>query len=460
MNRSLTLGPEFSEHLTQARAVSNTGAGTAEEMKRVMQTGADVKTRQAGARGFLREMFDAAVGAANPVAAVARNLPDCPRGRTVVIGAGKAAVPMAKAVEDNWTGPLEGFVVAPHGYSHDLKRIGVIHASHPVPDATSLAAAGKALDLAATLGPDDLLIALISGGGSALMSKPVPGITMAEKLELVRTLLNCGANIAELNCVRKQISAVKGGRLARAAGKARIWTLALSDVPGDDPAIIASGPTVADHTRKQDALDILRRYRVGIPPSIAAWLAAPDEDRGLLSAQVETRVIVSARESFRAARDLATARGYNTLYLGDRIEGEARDVAKVHAGIALEIATWNEPTAKPCVLLSGGETSVTVHGTGRGGRNVEFLLSLAVALAGETGIHALAADTDGIDGMEQIAGAVIAPDTLDRARALGLAATAFLEINDAHNFFEKLGDQVVTGPTHTNVNDFRAILIA
>ena len=424
-----------------------------------MQDGAEVRPGSSKARGFLRKLFDVAVGAANPVTAVARNLPDPPGGRTVVIGAGKAAIPMAKAVEDNWIGPLEGFVVAPRGYSHDLKRIGVVHASHPVPDAASLAAAEKALALAATLGSDDLLIALISGGGSALMAKPAPGITMAEKLELVRTLLKCGANIAELNCVRKQISAVKGGRLARAAGRASIWTLALSDVPGDDPTIIASGPTVADHTRKQDAVDILRRYRVEVPSSIADWLAEPDEDRALLSAEVEIRVIVSPRGSFRAAQNKAKTHGYNTLYLGDRIEGEARDVAKVLAGIALEIATWNELVGKPCVLLSGGETSVTVRGSGRGGRNVEFLLSLAMTLAGVTGIYALAADTDGIDGMEHIAGAIIGPDTLDRARELGLDAEAFLANNDAHSFFEKLGDQVITGPTHTNVNDFRAILI-
>ena len=409
---------------------------------------------------MLRKLFAAAVEAANPVVAVARNLPDRPMGRTVVIGAGKAAVPMAKAVEDNWIGPLEGFVVAPHGYAHELKRIDLVHASHPVPDETSLAAAEKALALAATLGPDDLLIALISGGGSALMSKPAPGIAMAEKLGLIRTLLKCGANIAELNCVRKQISAIKGGRLARAAGRARIWTLALSDVPGDDPAIIASGPTVPDTTCKSDAVAILRRYRVDVPPAIAAWLAAPDEDRQLLSPDVQTRVIVSPRESFRAAQDLARAHGFHTLYLGDRIEGEARDVAKVHAGIAMEIATWNEPVTRPCVVLSGGETSVTVRAKGRGGRNVEFLLSLAIALAGAQGIHALAADTDGIDGMERIAGAIIAPDTLDRARNIGLDPSAFLDNNDAHSFFERLGDQVITGPTHTNVNDFRAILIA
>lgn len=411
------------------------------------------------AQDILRQLFQVAVDAANPVQAVARNLPEAPQGRTVVIGAGKAAIPMAMALEDNWHGPLEGFVVAPHGYAHRLKRIGVVHASHPVPDAASLAAAEKALALAATLGPDDLLIALISGGGSALLAKPAPGIALADKLELVRTLLKCGANIAELNCVRKQISAIKGGRLARAAGAARIHTLTLSDVPGDDPAIIASGPTVADTTRKSDAIAILKRYRVEAPPSVMAWLSAPDEDRTITSPGTDTRVIVSPRASFGAVRERAKAMGLEVLYLGDRIEGEAREVAKVHAAIALEIATWRELSPLPCLLLSGGETSVTVRGTGRGGRNAEFLLGLALALAGEKSIHALAADTDGVDGMEPIAGAWIDPGILDRARALGLDPSDCLANNDAHGFFEKLGAQVITGPTHTNVNDFRAILI-
>ena len=411
------------------------------------------------ARALLRHLFDVAVETANPMRAVARNLPKPPKGRTVVIGAGKAAVPMAKALEDNWNAPLEGFVIAPHGYAHDLKRLGVVHASHPVPDETSLAAADKALALAATLAPDDLLIALISGGASALMSKPVPGISIAEKFDLVKAVLKCGANIAELNCVRKQISAIKGGRLARAAGRARIFTLALSDVPGDDPAIIGSGPTVPDPTSKADALAILDRYGVAIAPSVARWLAAPDDDRGILSPQAETRVIVSPRESFKSVSDAAKALGLNVLYLGDRIEGEAREVAKVHAAIAMVIANHDEPARKPCLLLSGGETGVTVRGSGRGGRNVEFLLALAIALGGDRRMHGLAADTDGVDGMEQIAGAVIDPGSLDRARAMGLDPVAYLENNDAHSLFESLGDQVITGPTQTNVNDFRAILI-
>jgi hydroxypyruvate reductase len=410
-------------------------------------------------RSILRGLFEAAVEAANPVKAVARNLPPRPKGRTVVIAVGKAAVPMAKAVEDKWDGPLEGLVIAPHGYTHDLKRLHLVHGRHPVPDETSLAAAEQALALAATLGPDDLLIALISGGASALMSKPVPGISIEEKFGLVKAVLKCGANISDLNCVRKQVSAIKGGRLARAAGRARIWTLALSDVPGDDPAIIGSGPTVPDPTRKKDALAILARYGVPVPPAIGQWLRSPDEDRAILSPHTETRVIVSPHESFKAVRQKAEALGLNVLYLGDRIEGEAREVAKVHAAIAQEIADRDAPAQKPCLLLSGGETGVTVRGKGRGGRNVEFLLALAIALGGDRRITALAADTDGIDGMEPIAGAVIDPSSLDRARALGLDPMAFLENNDAHSLFEALGDQVITGPTHTNVNDVRGILI-
>jgi glycerate-2-kinase len=408
---------------------------------------------------MLRGLYEAAVEAANPAAAVARNLPQRPPGRTVVIAVGKAAVPMAKAVEEHWDGPLQGLVIAPHGYRHDLKRMDLVHASHPVPDHSSLVAAERALALASTLRKGDLLIALISGGASALMSKPVQGISIEEKFGLVRSILSCGANISELNCVRKQVSAIKGGRLARAAGEAHIHTLALSDVPGDDPAIIGSGPTVPDPTRKHDALAILQRYGVPVPPSVMNWLRGPDEDRTIRSPHAETRVVVSPHESFKAVRRKAEALGLNVLYLGDRIEGEAREVAKVHAAIALEIATHDAPAARPCLLLSGGETGVTVKGKGRGGRNVEFLLSLAIALGGAPGIHALAADTDGIDGLEPIAGAVIDPTSLARARALGLDPMAFLENNDAHSLFERLGDQVVTGPTHTNVNDFRGIII-
>lgn len=407
----------------------------------------------------LRALFDAAVAAANPAQAVIANLPRPPIGRTVVIGAGKGAIPMAAALEANWPGHLEGFVVAPYGYASSLKRIDVAFASHPIPDAASAAAATRALKLAASLGKDDLLVALISGGGSSLMSIPVAGIAAPEKIELLQQLLKCGANISELNCVRKHLSGVKGGRLARAAGEARIHTLIISDVPGDDPSVVASGPTIFDPTQKKDALEILGRYQLPLPQSVLRWLQSEDVERGPRRSDNETRIIVSPHESFQAASAKAQSLGLGVLFLGDRLEGESREVAKVHAAIALQIKNHDAPVARPCVLLSGGETSVTVRGNGRGGRNVEFALSLAISLAGEKNIHALAADTDGVDGMEQIAGAYITPDTLERARKLGIDPIAQLGNNNAHHFFEQLGDQVITGPTQTNVNDFRAVLI-
>jgi glycerate 2-kinase len=410
-------------------------------------------------RSILRSLFDEAVAAANPERAVAANLPAMPKGRTAVLALGKAAIPMARAMEEHWQGPFSGIAICPHGQAASFRHIEVVPASHPVPDAASNAAADRALVLASTLGPDDLLIALISGGGSSLMSKPAGGIMPAEKTALLKALLKSGANIGELNTVRKQISAVKGGRIAAAANGARIHTLVLSDVPGDDPAVVASGPTVADPTTKADALAVLHRYRIDVPQAISSWLGRPDEEKKKLRADNETRVIVSPHASFQAVIDKARAFGLNVLYLGDRIEGESRDVAKVHAAIAQEISQYDAPAKKPALLLSGGETGVTVRGKGRGGRNVEFALSLALSLSGAAGIHALAADTDGVDGMEPIAGAVVTPDSLDRARSLGLDPVRFLEDNDGHSFFEALHDQVVTGPTQTNVNDFRAILI-
>jgi glycerate 2-kinase len=391
---------------------------------------------------------------------VAANLPAPPKGRTAVIALGKAAIPMAQAFEKAWPGRHEGIVIAPHGQQATFASLELLHASHPVPDGASLNAAGRALALASTLGPGDLLVALISGGGSSLMSKPAPGIAPEEKRAIGMALLKGGANIAELNCVRKHLSAVKGGLLARAAGQAHMHTLLVSDVPGDDPAVIASGPTVADETRKSDATAVLRRYGIAVPSSVAAWLAAPDVARGPLRAGNVTRVIVSPHESFGAVAARATAMGLNVLYLGDRIEGESREVAKVHAGIAQQIQQYDAPAARPCLLLSGGETGVTVRGKGRGGRNVEFALAFAVAMAGARNVFALAADTDGVDGMEQIAGAIVTPDTLSRARSRGIDPVAALEDNDGHGFFEAIGDQVITGPTQTNVNDFRAILIS
>ncbi|MBL8908597.1 MAG: glycerate kinase [Rhizobiales bacterium] len=408
---------------------------------------------------LLRSLFETAIDAANPIRAVGANLPSPPRGRTVVIGAGKASIQMAMAVEAAWKGPLAGFVVAPHGYPSSLKHIEALFGGHPVPDEGSLAAAERALALAGTLKPDDLLIALISGGGSALMTKPAPGLSMADKLAVTSALLKSGANIAELNCVRKHLSAVKGGRLAAAADGARIHTLILSDVPRDDPTIVASGPTVPDPTTKADALEIVQRYRIALPASVRQWLESADDAKPVTAANNDIRVIVSPEVSFQSAIARAKESGLEVLYLGDRIEGEAREVAKVHAALALHIRQRNAPVRKPCLILSGGETGVTVRGDGRGGRNVEFALALAIALAGEKGIHALAGDTDGVDGLEKVAGAIVTPDTLERARNRGLDPMAYLERNDAHSFFEKLGDQVITGPTQTNVNDFRAILI-
>lgn len=407
----------------------------------------------------LRELFAVAVTAASPVAGVLANLPDPPRGRTAVIALGKAAIPMAEAFEQAWRRPLEGLAIAPHGLKASLKSIRLLSSSHPIPDAASLAAAEAALQLASTLHQDDLLVALISGGGSSLMSKPAAGISLEEKRAIGKALLKSGANIAELNCVRKHISAVKGGLLARAAGEARICTLIVSDVPGDDPAIVASGPTVGDQTSKADALAILNRYTIDLLPSVIACLAGPAVARGPLRGDNVTKVIVSPHQSFTAVIAEARAKGLDVLYLGDRIEGEAREVAKVHAGIAQHIRQHRTPGEKPCLLLSGGETSVTVRGTGRGGRNVEFALAFAVAMAGEPGIFALSADSDGVDGMEQIAGAIVSPSTLQRARNLGINPVNCLENNDGHGFFKALGDQVITGPTQTNVNDVRGILI-
>jgi hydroxypyruvate reductase/glycerate 2-kinase len=412
------------------------------------------------AEKILRGLFAAAVAAASPVAGVLANLPERPKGRTAVLALGKAAIPMAETFERTWNGPLEGLAIVPHGQTASFNSIRLLHASHPVPDAGSLAAAEAAMALVSTLGENDLLVALISGGGSSLMSKPAAGITPQEKRAVGKALLDCGANISELNCVRKQVSAVKGGLLARAAGKARIHNIIVSDVPGDDPAIVASGPTVAGTTTAEEARAILDRYNIDVPPSVAACLAAPPVARGPLRDDNVTRVIVSPHQSFQRVITEAKLLGLNVLYLGDRIEGESREVAKVHAGIVQQIQAYDSPVAKPCLLLSGGETGVTVRGDGRGGRNVEFALALAVALAGTPGVSALAADTDGVDGMEPIAGAVIGPSSLSRARSLGADPVASLDNNDGHSFFERIGDQVITGPTQTNVNDFRAILIS
>jgi glycerate 2-kinase len=412
---------------------------------------------------LLRALFDAAVAAAQPSLCVPPHLPAPPAGRTVVIGAGKASAAMAAAVEAHWPGELSGVVVTRYGHAVPCRHIEIVEAAHPVPDAAGLEAARRILALVSGLGADDLVICLISGGGSALLSLPVPGVSPEDKRAVTKALLKCGATISEINCVRKHLSAVKGGRLAAACAPARVVSLMISDVPGDDPSVIASGPTVADPTTFAEARAVLAKYRIVPPETVAARLARDEDETPKPGdprlARVENRLIATPQMSLEAAA--AAARGFGVLpmILGDAIEGEAREVAKVMAGIALQTRRHGQPAPAPCVLLSGGETTVTVRGSGRGGRNAEFLLALAITLQGAEGIHAIAGDTDGIDGSETNAGASIAPDSLARAAAAGLDAKAMLADNDAHGFFDRLGDLVVSGPTHTNVNDFRAILV-
>ena len=416
-------------------------------------------------RDLLRGMFDAAVAAALPAVVVPAHLPPPPRNRVVVVGAGKASAAMAKAVEEAWPDtPLEGIVITRYGHAVPCRRIEIVEAAHPVPDATGEAAARRILELVSGLGEDDLVLALISGGGSSLMALPAPGLTLADKQAVNRALLHSGASIDEMNAVRKHLSAIKGGRLAAAAFPARLVALMISDVPGDDPSVIASGPTVPDPTTFADALAILHKYGIGEPRSVIAHL-----ERGLDEtpkpgdprlARAQTVMIATPQMSLEAAAQVAREARGAPLILGDAIEGEAREVAKVMAGITRQVVRHGQPAPAPCVLLSGGETTVTVRGKGRGGRNVEFLLALAVELGGLAGVSAIAGDTDGIDGAEEIAGAVVTPDTLARAEAAGISAKARLADNDGHGFFEALGDQVITGPTLTNVNDFRAILVA
>jgi glycerate 2-kinase len=429
----------------------------------------DVTIRDDQAAGeFLRALFDAALAAADPDRALADRIPAAVRGRTVVAGAGKAAAAMARAFETRWRGPLEGLVLTRYGHAVPCDRIEVLEASHPVPDAAGQSAARRILDLAHGLGPDDQLVFLASGGGSALLALPAPGLTLADKQVVTRALLRSGATITEINTVRKHLSAIKGGRLAAAAAPAQVVTLAISDVPGDDPAVIASGPTVPDATTFADARAVLAKYGIGEPAEVIAHLAAqqsetpkPDDP---IFARARFELIASPQESLRAAATVALRQNITPIVLSDRIEGEARDVALVHAAIARqlragEFRVGDRTVAIPAVLLSGGETTVTVKGQGRGGRNVEFLLALAVALDGAAGISALACDTDGIDGTEDNAGAVVYPDSIARAATRGVGATAALADNDGYGFFAALGDLVVTGPTLTNVNDFRAILV-
>lgn len=412
---------------------------------------------------ILRRMFEAAVAAAKPSLCLPPALPELPAGRTVVIGAGKAAAAMARAVEDHWPGPLSGLVVTRYGHRVPTRRIEVAEAAHPVPDQAGEDAARRMVDLLAGVGPADLVLCLISGGGSALLALPAPGITLADKQELTGQLLRSGAAIGEINCLRKHLSAVKGGRLAALAAPARLVTLAISDVPGDDPSVIASGPTVPDPTTLADARAVLEKYAITPSPAIAARLLDPAAETPKAGDQAfarsEYHLVATPQRSLEAAALVAANAGWYPLMLGDSLEGEARDMAKVMAGIVRSIRAHQQPVPSPAVILSGGEATVTIRGQGKGGPNAEFALALALALKNTTGVEAIACDTDGVDGSENNAGAVISPDTLARAAALGLNPESYLSENDSYGFFKALNDLVETGPTLTNVNDFRAILV-
>jgi len=423
--------------------------------------------KDADARALLRDLFDAALAAARPATCLAPYIEKLqpPKGRTIVVGAGKASAAMARAVEDRWRHPLEGLVVTRYGYGEACERIEIVEAAHPVPDEKGRAAAGRILDKVKGLSPDDLVLCLISGGASALLALPAPGLTLADKQEVNRALLTSGAHIGEMNTVRKHLSAIKGGRLAIAAQPARVLSWLISDVPNDDPGVIGSGPTVADRTTFADALAVLAKFKIDPPAAVRAHLEAgaagrieetpkPADPR---LARVETIMVATPKRSLDAAAALARSRGCVVVMLGDNLEGEARELGAAHALQALDLA---RRASKPTVILSGGETTVTVRGTGRGGRNVEYLMGEAIEANGAPQIWGLAADTDGVDGAEEIAGAIFTPDTLQRARALGLDPKAMLDDNDGHGFFGLLGDSLVTGPTRTNVNDFRATLIA
>jgi hydroxypyruvate reductase len=434
-------------------------------------------------REFLQQLYQAAVQRALPLHNTAACLPQPPSaqigGRTIVIGAGKAGGSMAQAVEALWPAdaPLSGLVVTRYHHIPPRPqglpvRIEVVEAAHPVPDAAGLAAAERILAMVQGLSANDLVLCLISGGGSALLTLPADGLTLADKQRINQALLSSGANIAEMNCVRKHLSRIKGGRLAAACAPARVVTLTISDVPGDDPSIIASGPTVPDASTCLDALAILQRYAIEVPPALHAALESgametPKPGDAIFTGH-EVHMIATPQQSLQAAADAARAAGIKAYILSDEIEGESREVGKVHAALARAVAHKDQPFEKPCVILSGGETTVTMRPQlagadksqhGRGGRAGEFCMGLALALQGQSGVYALAADTDGIDGIEDNAGAYVAPDTLARARARGMKIDQYLDRNDAYGYFEPLGDLVITGPTHTNVNDFRAILV-
>lgn len=427
----------------------------------------DISTEQnAQARSLLRNMFDAAMAAANPIKVLADHLPEKPKGRCVVVGAGKASAAMAAALEAAWPDvPMQGIVVTRDDHAVPTRHITILEASHPVPDARSEKAAQEILQAVKGLGPDDLVIALISGGGSALLALPIKGITLEEKQNIGRQLLHSGATIAEINTVRKHLSAIKGGKLAEAAAPAQVITLVISDVPGDDPAIIASGPTVPDKTTDQDALRILRKYNLDVPVSISHALEQePTKDPTQQSVNPKNRVEMMATPlmALQAAADVARKAGITPLILGDALEGESSVMGVVMSGIARSVQAHGVPVQAPAVLLSGGETTVSIRSgqkPGKGGRNTEFLLACALALNGQKGIWGLAGDTDGIDGTEDAAGAIFTPDTLARGIQNGISAEDFLARHDSYSFFEKLGDLIKTGPTLTNVNDVRLLLV-
>jgi hydroxypyruvate reductase len=414
-------------------------------------------------RAFLTGLFDAAIAAADPEICIAANLPAPPKGRTVVVGAGKGAAQLARAFERHWPGALGGVVVTRYGYAAPCERIEVIEAGHPVPDEAGLAAAQRLIDTVSDLGEDDLVVALISGGGSALLPAPPEGFTLADEIALNEVLLASGAPITVMNAVRKQFSRIKGGRLALAAHPARVVSLIVSDIPGDDPAQVASGPTVPDTVSRADALAMIDAHGLELPPAIVGHISGaaepgvtPDDPR---LARNQVRIIASAGVSLEAAARAARDAGIEAVILSDAIEGEARDIGGMHGAIAREVALRDRPFARPVVVLSGGETTVTVRGKGKGGRNTEFLLGLAQTIDGVDGVTALAADTDGIDGSEDNAGAFADGTSIARLRAAGGDPQAFLTNNDAWSAFDRIGDLFVPGPTGTNVNDFRAIFV-
>ncbi|WP_457967996.1 glycerate kinase [Pseudomonas sp. R4-84] len=411
---------------------------------------------------LLRELFATAIDAAHPQQVLEQYLPSDRSGRVIVIGAGKAAAAMAQVVERCWQGEVSGLVVTRYGHGAPCQKIEVVEAAHPVPDAAGLEVAGRVLELVSNLNEDDRVIFLLSGGGSALLALPAAGITLADKQSINKALLKSGATIGEMNCVRKHLSAIKGGRLGKTCWPATVYTYAISDVPGDLATVIASGPTVADPSTSAEALAILKRYNIEVPASVRTWLQSPESETVKPAdpslARSHFQLIARPQQSLEAAAVKARQAGFSPLILGD-LEGESREVAKVHAGIARQIALHGQPLAAPCVILSGGETTVTVRGNGRGGRNAEFLLSLTDSLKGHPGIYALAGDTDGIDGSEDNAGALMTPDSYRRAAELGLNASDELDNNNGYGYFAALDALIVTEPTRTNVNDFRAILI-